>query len=316
MPLTPVAITICRGCSVPVSPSVRRNNRRPAGFGLVVGAALERCARPEVQLHALDIGIEPVGEFVLRDIDRPVRRERHVGQVIDLHLIMQRQRVVALAPVVADPGLPIDDQRIDPQLLQPRRDRKPGLAAADHQHIGIAIGILNRGLTLIEPVGASEIPRVGLAARPRNSLLLLISFQFIECRQQRPGLQPVTVAGIRDQPQNPAAASDGSFEFENRFDGAAARARDVARRRAVRINSEILWRRGPGAGLQFFQDGIGAVDRLQGPAQRQHVAPKTVGMKQGAQRAAIGPGDCAFEMRQPACRGHRNVVGFVQLATS
>ena len=74
----------------------------PAAFVLVVTAALEFGPGPEVQLHGLDIGLEPVGELVLGDVGRPVRREQHVGQVVDLHLVVQRQRMIALAPVVAD----------------------------------------------------------------------------------------------------------------------------------------------------------------------------------------------------------------------
>ena len=59
-----------------------------------------------------------------------------------MHLVVQRQRVIALAPVVADARLAVDDQRVDLQLLQARRDRKPGLAAADHQHGRIAVGVV------------------------------------------------------------------------------------------------------------------------------------------------------------------------------
>ena len=120
MPLTPVAITTCRGCMRRAVPSARRSVDGPALSRLVVRAALEFRAGPVVELHRLHIGLEPVGELVLRDVGRPVRRKRHVGQVIDLHLVVQRQRVVALAPVVADALLAVDDQRVDAELRQAR----------------------------------------------------------------------------------------------------------------------------------------------------------------------------------------------------
>ena len=166
MPLTPVASTTWRGCIVRLVPSAPRSTtvQRPCVF--VVAAALELGAGPEVQLHALDIGLEPVGELVLGDVGRPVRRKRHVGQVIDVHLIVQRQRVVALAPVVADARFAVDDQRVDVQLLQARGDRKPGLSAADDEHGRVAVGILRGGLAQVEPVGAAKIARIGLAVRP------------------------------------------------------------------------------------------------------------------------------------------------------
>ena len=90
---------------------------------------------------ALGIGLEPVRELVLRDVDRQVRRERQVGQVVDVHLVVQRQRVVALAPVVADARPCGRRSGCRRRAAQARGDRKPGLAAADHQHGRIAIRV-------------------------------------------------------------------------------------------------------------------------------------------------------------------------------
>ena len=59
--------------------------------------------------------------------------------MIDLHLVVQRERVIARAPVVADARVAIDDQRVDAELGEARGDRQAGLAAADHQHRRIAI---------------------------------------------------------------------------------------------------------------------------------------------------------------------------------
>src|SRR6202035_3433437 len=62
----------------------------------------------------------------------------------------------------------------------------------------------------------------------------------------------------------------------------------------------------------FLQDGIGAIDGLQVPAQRQHIAPIAFGMEQGFEQAVVGPGEGAFELRQPVFGGDRNIVRSVQ----
>jgi hypothetical protein len=81
----------------------------PALLLLVVRAALERGGGPVVELQRLDIGLEPAGELVLGNVGRPARRKRHVGQVVDVHLVVQGERMVAPAPVVADARPAVDD---------------------------------------------------------------------------------------------------------------------------------------------------------------------------------------------------------------
>ena len=214
---------------------------RPPPFAFVVRAARELGARPVVELHAFHIGLEPVGELVLGNVGRPVRRKRHVGQVIDLHLVVQGQRVIAVAPVVADARLAIDDQGVDLQLGEPRRDRKPGLAAADHQHGRIAIGIRGRSLAQVEPVRSAEIARIGLAGRTRAPDVLLVPLDLVERGEQRPRLWRVAVGGIGREPHDPVAAALARLEAEERFDRARAGARHMARRGAMRRDPEIRW---------------------------------------------------------------------------
>ena len=234
---------------------------RPALFHLVIAAALELGLGPEVQLHALDVGFEPVGELVLRDVGRPVRREQHIGQVVDLHLVMQRQRMVALAPIVADALFAVDDQRIDVQLLQPRGDREPGLPAADDENSRIVFGIAGGVFAQVEPVGAAKIPRIGAATRACDAELLLKSLEFAELGQQRPRLELVAVVSIRDQPDDTAAASDPGLELEDRLDRVGAGPHHLARRRAVGIDGKAGGDSARGVKLQLLQDGIRAVDR-------------------------------------------------------
>ena len=200
--------------------------------------------------------------------------------------------------------------------MQPRRDRKPGLSAADHQHDRIAVGIFGGGFAQIEPVGPAKIARIGLAARPRRSELFLKTFQFIERRQQRPGLQRVVIAGIGDQPHDSAAAADSGFEFEHCLDRSGACARHHAGRGSVGVDRETCRLGTAGMRVQLRQDRVRAADGLEVPAQRQHVAPMAVGMKQGFEQPAAGFRQRGFELRQPVVRGYRDIIGPVQHSRS
>ena len=123
MPLTPVATISgvasgcarCRRCGAALPSSA---------VSSIVAAAGQLRPRPEVQLETLDVGFEPVGQLVLGNEDRPGRRKRHQRQVIDVHFVVQGERVVAQAPVVADALVAVDDQRVDAESVEPRRDRR------------------------------------------------------------------------------------------------------------------------------------------------------------------------------------------------
>ncbi len=112
--------------------------RVPAALRVVVAAAEDGGAGPDVELHRLGVELEPVGELVLRDVDRPVVRERHVRKVVHADFVVQLQGAVALAPDVADALAAVDHERVDVHLAKPRRHHQPGLAGADHQHVGVA----------------------------------------------------------------------------------------------------------------------------------------------------------------------------------
>ena len=275
--------------------SVQRDG--PSLRFFIVCAAQESCTGPIVQLHRLHIGFEPGGELVLRNVGRPVRRERHVGQVIDVHLIVQGERMITLAPVVPDARLAIDDQRIDAELRETRRDRQPGLTAADDQHGGVAVLVDGGSLAQIEPIGSAEITRIGLALRPRLPDMLLVALYFVERRQKRPGLS-APVAVIRNQPQDSAAAALQRLEREDRLHCGCACARDAAWRGAIGINPEIR-RSGPSVLIQLGDDRIRAFDRANVPCERQHIAPIALVMEQRLQRRTAGLHQCAFELREP-----------------
>ena len=83
-----------------------------------------------------------------------------------MRLVVQDQRVITFAPVVADARFTVHDQRIDLQLREAGGDRKPGLSPTDHEHRRIPVDILGGGFPEIEPVGATKIARIGLVLEP------------------------------------------------------------------------------------------------------------------------------------------------------
>ena len=182
---------------------------RPARVLFIVGAALEFNAVPVVELHRLGVGLEPVRELVLRDVDRPVRRERHVRQVVDVHLVVQRERVVAPAPVVADARPAVDDQRVDLELAEARRRREPALSAADHENRGVAIFIGGALLPEIEPVRTGEIARIRPALRAPAADVLFELLELVERREDRPRTRCVF---IRKKTQDTGSAAQPRFQ--------------------------------------------------------------------------------------------------------
>jgi hypothetical protein len=168
--------------------------------------------------------------------------------VIHVHLVVQRQRVVALAPAVADARPAIDDQRVDLELREPRGDREPGLAAADHEHGRIAVRILRRGSPQVEPVRSAEVARVRLALGARPPDHFLDSVQLVERGEQRPRSRCVAVR-FRKQADDAAAATLHGLEAEDRFDRFCAGARHFARLGSLRIHAKA-------GGLSRLRNGV------------------------------------------------------------
>src|ERR1700704_5181526 len=103
--------------------------------------------------------------------------------------VVQGQRLVALAPRVAGPGMAIDDDRRHAQLAQPRAEGDATLPAANDDHVrlgdmaelfGFAAALLEPGLT----IGDGAV--LGSHGSP-VALRLLVPPEIVQCRKQRPG---------------------------------------------------------------------------------------------------------------------------------
>ena len=156
-------------------------------LGIIV-AAQEFRAGPDIDFQRPGVMLKPIGQHVLRDVFRPGWRELHIGQVVHMHLVMQRQGMIALAPIIPDATVLFDHQRIQPQLAKPRRYAKPRLARANYQHNGVAVREGFCLFALIEPIIAAEIARIGFSAGPALTGFFLKTREFLKRRQQHPGL--------------------------------------------------------------------------------------------------------------------------------
>src|SRR4029077_1710424 len=129
--------------------------------------------------------------------------------------VVQAQRLVALAPLVARSLVLVDDDGGYAELAQPGAERDAALAAADYQRVRLG-GAAECGLLVGALLGPRS--RVGIVAmdgaeHPRGTLWLLVSLQLLHRCQQRPGLISLVV-GLQAQVTD--AAPDGRLELDER----------------------------------------------------------------------------------------------------
>ena len=257
-------------------PVATLQRHRPALRALVVVARGELRVGPVVEIEILDIGLEPVRQLVLGNEHRESRRERHQRQVIDVHLVVQGERVIAPPPVVADPLVAIDDQSIHAQRPQARGGGKARLPAANDEHDGITVLVGLRLHPLVEPVGAAEVATIALGVAQLARPSVGPAVQFLEGGEQRP--RPPRSA-IVDQTRDGVGSTEGRLELEDRLDAVDARPLHATRRRAHGGDMDVsrrgsrqhrrqrrLDRRPPG-----MSDDV--------PGEGEHVAPMSVGDK-------------------------------------
>jgi hypothetical protein len=206
---------------------------------------------------------------------------------------VQRERVVALAPVVADALAAVHDQGIDLPLRETGGHRQPGVPAADHQHRRIAVAVFAAGFAPVQPVRPGKIARVRLALRPQLAHLLLVSAELGERGEQRPRF-----LRLREKSQHAGARPFGGLEPEDGLDAFFAGPRRVARRGALPIEAESV-RTGAHGLLEARHHGVGAAYGADIPCECQQVAPVAIGMKQIAQCRAVALAQGALELPQP-----------------
>src|SRR5690606_28309080 len=122
------------------------------------------------------------------------------------------QRLIAVAPLVAGPGVPVDDERGDAELTQSCPERDTALPATDDEHIRLGVGAEARvlGLPAFEPRHSLGIDAVLGAGRPPLAARFLVPLELLQRREECPRLRSVLV----DEPNEADTAPDRRFELE------------------------------------------------------------------------------------------------------
>jgi len=79
-----------------------------------------------------------------------------------MHFVVQRQRVVSLAPRIANPFVPVDDKRIHIKPPEARGDPQPGLPARGVFLLSLQVDVV--------PV-LSRLAGMGLGGEPRTMMV-------------------------------------------------------------------------------------------------------------------------------------------------
>ena len=202
LPAMPLAKIRCRGLHDALAAVRQAQPHAPDARRLVEGGAAEFRLVPDVAFHRPGIGLEPAGDHVLRQVLRPVRRPRQIGHVVQVDLVVQRQRVVPLPPDVPDPLAHVDEEGVDAEQPQPRRDGEARLSRAHDQHRRIAVGVGHVLGADVAPVIAAEVAGIGRARGAALVDRLLVPLQLVEARRDAP--RPVSA---RPRPGAPGRCS-------------------------------------------------------------------------------------------------------------
>jgi hypothetical protein len=112
----------------------------PASLVVVVGGVDELRLEPDVETEHLRVGLEPIRHLVLGQVGRPRSGKGKIRKMIRPDLVVQQQRLVAIAPVVAHAPFAVDDHGVEIELLQPGGNRETRLPGADDEYLRIPRG--------------------------------------------------------------------------------------------------------------------------------------------------------------------------------
>ena len=252
----------------------------PFLLGRVVARVHAVGGRPVVHLHHLGVHLQPVADLVLGREHRPVGRKRQVRQVVVPHRVVQAQRLVAAAPLVARAGVAVNHDVRHAQLPQPRAQRDTALPAADHQHEGLLFCAQAGGLVVpaLQPGLAAALDAVLGPHRAARVHRLFVALEFLRGRQQRPDA-PVLDAHV-------AVAAR-----VRRVDGDPGRRHAVGRiHLLVGVDAEHRRFDGGELGIQHVLYRGGAFQGFDVPGEQHQVAPIRFGGEQ--RRRGVGIARC------------------------
>jgi hypothetical protein len=123
--------------------------------------ALDEGPAPDWQREALGVRREVVAHLAAGRIVERTRGEAESWQRVPAGRTVKAERVPALAPVIADPLVSVDDEERNAPLLQVVSRRQARLAAADDQGVDpLGLGSVRSHLTLLRVSEATGGPPV------------------------------------------------------------------------------------------------------------------------------------------------------------
>ena len=198
---------------------------------------------------------------------------------------MQRKRVVALAPTIADPRPLLDHQRVDPKLIEARGYGETGLGAADHQK-RLDRDPHNARLCAGRSSQLSP-PKLREYAAPDGRLSPICSSKPSSSSRQVEEPGSIIPVGVGGQPKRSLAAPDFRLEAYDGFNTFAPEPCDQARWRSVRAYPEAPRFDSLLTSDHCPRDRHGTNHRRQMPRKCQDIAPVSVFFEEGGDRSRI-----------------------------
>ena len=228
--------------------------------------------------------------------------------MIDLHLVVQGEGVIALAPVVTNPGMAVDHQRVHVQLREPRSNRQAGLPAADYQYRGVPVFVGHCGLAQVEPVGAAKVSGVGVACRPCFAHVLFEAAQALAAPSTASMPSACRLSAGSGMRRTTPSPRPSAVSKEKKASVASVPAR-VTLRGGCPLPARPEARRPDPRGprRQCCGDTLRAADGRDQPGEGQHVAPVAVGVKDRREAVGIDSRERALEVREPLVDLNREI---------
>src|SRR5262249_4957904 len=250
---------------------------------------------PVVELHDLDVHLQPVRELVLGREHRPVVGKRQMGRGALPTRTMQGQRLAAAAPAAAGARMLLKHEGRHRQPPQPRRQRDAALATADDDAVGLARAA-ERGLLLLQRLKPALAVAVGAVRDTHGATvpgLLLMPLERAGGPEPRPSsavlephvATPPAMAGLKAEP----------------------RLRPRFRLPGFALDLEVAWadaRQGRG---QQLGDLLFAFDGADVPGEGHHVAPEAALSKQRHGARCVAAGEVVLKLGKPAVDGGDSV---------
>ena len=191
-----------------------------------------------------------------------------------MHLVVENEVVIALAPGIANAFVAVDDQGVETEAAQAGADAEAGLAAADNQHGRFVVFVCALAIAGVEPVFGAKAAGPLFAGRPVRVDAFFMACNLIERRQHDPAAQLPGFIGT--ETHDAAALANCGLEGDNRLDGFDACAHDDRRRCAAIGDREVARAEFGQRPRQKIPDTAATIHGINVPGEREEITPVAV----------------------------------------